>query len=58
MSRSHELNVKEIIQLAQKAEESKAHRKGTFKIEAPFDKALDSILKSKPHLMPKKQGRK
>lgn len=29
-------------------------RRGTFKIAAPFDKALDTILKSKPPRLKKK----
>jgi hypothetical protein len=28
--------------------ESSSHRKGTFKIDSPFEKALDTILKAKP----------
>jgi len=36
----------------QKAEESSSPRNGTFKINAPFERALDTILKAKPE--PKK----
>jgi len=32
----------------QKSEESSSSRNGTFKIESPFEKALDTILKAKP----------
>jgi hypothetical protein len=32
----------------QKAEESPAHHNGTFKIDAPFEKGLDTIIKAKP----------
>jgi hypothetical protein len=30
------------------AERSSVHRNGIFKIDAPFEKALDTILKAKP----------
>jgi len=58
--RTHErvsatLDVRKILEQFQEAEESKAHRKGTFKIDAPFERALDTILKSKPHVPPKKR---
>jgi hypothetical protein len=42
------LNVSHILKEFSKAEESTTHRKGTFKIEAPFEKALDTVLKAKP----------
>jgi hypothetical protein len=34
----------------QKVEQSSSHRNGTFKINAPFEKALDAILKAKPEV--------
>src|SRR2546425_13333294 len=40
-----------------KAEKSTAPRKGTFKIAAPFEEALDTILKA-PHESKPKQLRK
>ena len=46
------LDVDKVIQEFQKAEESSSGRNGTFKIDAPFEKALDTILKAKPE--PKK----
>lgn len=45
---SPEVDVREIIKEFEKSEESKAHRKGTFKINEPFEKAVDSLLKSRP----------
>jgi len=42
------LNVAKVMEEFQKAEESSSHRNGTFKIDAPFEKALDTILKAKP----------
>jgi hypothetical protein len=33
----------------QKAEESSSHRNGTFKIDKPFEEALDTILKAKSY---------
>jgi hypothetical protein len=41
------LNVRKVVQEFQKAEESTAHRNGTFKIDAPFEQALKTILKTK-----------
>jgi hypothetical protein len=42
------LNIERVIEEFQKAEDSSPHRKGTFKIEKPFEEALDTILKVKP----------
>jgi len=42
------LDVAKVIEDFQKSEESSGHRNGTFKINAPFEKALDTILKAKP----------
>jgi len=55
MASKERLDVKKVLEQFQKAEASPAHRKGTFKIGVPFDKALDAILKSKPHVPPKKR---
>jgi hypothetical protein len=49
------LNVAKVMEDFQKAEESSSHRNGTFKIDAPFDKALETILKSKPDPKGKKR---
>jgi hypothetical protein len=38
------LDVKAVIDEFQRAEESPVHRKDAFKIDAPFEKALDKIL--------------
>ncbi len=45
---ANRLNVKKVLADFQKAEESSARRNGTFKIDAPFDDALKTILKAKP----------
>ncbi len=50
------LNVERIMNEFNESEKSPAHRKGTFKIEAPFDQALNTILKSKPE--PKRKRHK
>ena len=42
------LNIGKVLTDFQKAEESSSHRKGTFKIDAPFEQALKTILKAKP----------
>jgi hypothetical protein len=42
------LNIAKVMVEFQKAEESPSHRNGTFKIDAPFEKALDTILKANP----------
>ncbi len=42
------LDVNKVMEQFQKAEDSKAHRKGTFEINAPFENALNRILKAKP----------
>lgn len=49
---SKKLKVRKVLQEFQRAEESPAHHNGTFKIDAPFEKALDTIIKAKPE--PKK----
>lgn len=42
------LNVSKVIKEFEKNEKSSAHRKGTFKIEAPFEKAVNALLQAKP----------
>ena len=42
------LDVAKVIEDFKKSEESSSHRNGTFKIEKPFEEALDTILKTKP----------
>lgn len=46
------LDVAKVMEDFQKSERSPSHRNGTFKIDASFEKALDTILKAKPE--PKK----
>lgn len=48
------LNIGGVLSEFQETEKSKAHRKGTFKIEAPFEKAIDTILKAMPESKPRK----
>ena len=45
---SKKLDVRKVLEEFQKAEESPAHHIGTFKIDAPLEKALDTIIKAKP----------
>jgi hypothetical protein len=42
------LDVKKVLEEFQKVEESQPRRKGTFKINIQFEKAIDAILKAKP----------
>lgn len=42
------LDVGKVLKEFQEYEESKGHRSGPFKIDAPFDEALKTILKAKP----------
>ena len=54
---SKKLNVRKVLEEFQKAEESPAHHNGTFKIDAPFGKTLDTIIKAKPDAKkPKAKG--
>jgi hypothetical protein len=41
-------DVGKVLQEFEKAEESTAHCKGTFEVDAPPEKALDIVLKGKP----------
>jgi hypothetical protein len=45
---SKKLDVRKVLEEFQKAEESPAHHIGTFKNDAPFEKALDTIIEAKP----------
>jgi hypothetical protein len=45
---SMKLDVRKLLEEFQKAEESPARHNGTFKIDAPFENALDTIIKAKP----------
>jgi hypothetical protein len=44
----NDLNVQKVLREFQKSEESPPHHKGTFKIDKPFDEALNTILKAGP----------
>jgi hypothetical protein len=54
-ARKTSLNVGRVMEEFKKHEDLSAHRNGTFKIYAPFEKALDTILKAKPE--PKKTSK-
>lgn len=55
--KSNRLDVEKILEDFDKEEKSKSHRKGTFKIDKPFEEALDTILKAKPELKAKEKGK-
>ena len=46
------LDIQKIVKEFNQSEQESNGRKGTFKIDAPFDEAVKSILKAKPE--PKK----
>lgn len=48
-------NVAKVMEEFQKSEGSSPHHNGTFKINTPFEKALDIILKPKPTPVKRKQ---
>ncbi len=52
------LNVQKVLADFQKVEESSSHRKGTFKITAPFEEALETILRVKPNPQRNQRRRK
>jgi hypothetical protein len=47
MTQKNRLDIKKVLAEFEKSQASKAHRKGTFKIEVPFEKAVKKIAKSK-----------
>jgi len=42
------LDVGKVMKEFREAEEFSTHRKGTFKIDKPFEEALETLLRSKP----------
>ena len=42
------LNVAKVMEDFKKSQDSSSHRSGILKIDAPFEKALDTILEAKP----------
>jgi hypothetical protein len=56
--KNQNLSVEKVLDEFEKEENSPAHRKGTFTIDAPFEKALNTILKIKRNhkepIIPKK----
>lgn len=55
--KSNTISVEKVLAEFHKAENSTAHRKGTFKIDAPFDDALNKILKAKPEPKHRKRNK-
>ena len=47
-SRRGHLSVRKVLEQFDEVERSSAHRKGTFKIDMPFEDALQTVLKAKP----------
>jgi hypothetical protein len=45
---SDKLKISDIMRKFKEAEESPPHHSGTFKIDAPFEDAVKSILKASP----------
>lgn len=56
--KSKSLDVSKIVGELAQQEDSYAHRHGSFKIDAPFERALDTILKSKAEAKGKKPHHK
>ena len=52
------LDIKKIVNDFQCEEKSPSHRKGTFKIDKPFDEALNVVLKVKPGRNKNRNGEK
>jgi hypothetical protein len=46
--RNEPLNVQKVLQEFEEAEREKTHRKGTFRIDRPFEEALDTLLRPRP----------
>ncbi len=42
------LDVAKVMEDFQKSEDSSSHRYGTFKIDKPFEEALDTVLRARP----------
>lgn len=45
-----DLDVDKVLREFENDEKSNARRNGTFKIDAPFEKGLNTILKGKPEV--------
>ena len=46
--RNPKLSIEKVLAEFQKSEQSTAHRKGTFKIDMPFEDALKVVARAKP----------
>jgi hypothetical protein len=58
MKKVETLDVKKVLKRFRVAEDSSpGHHKGSFKIEAPFEKALDRVLKVKSQAKKKSSKR-
>lgn len=47
MKQSSTLDVTQVLKEFEKAERSTAHRKSSFRIDVPFERALSAILRAK-----------
>lgn len=47
MPKQKRFSVEKVLSEFQTEEQSSSHRKGLFKIEKPFEEAVDTILKSR-----------
>lgn len=52
--KSKKLNVEKVLKEFRQYEESSGHRKGTFKLDVPFEQAVKKISKAKPESKTKK----
>ena len=48
--RNEDLNIEKVMDDFEKVEKLPLHRKGTFKIDKPFEQALETIIKADPKL--------
>ena len=57
-AQKHKLDIPKVIEDFNRAEKEDKRRSGTFKIDAPFSRALDAILKSKAETKPSRKRRR
>ena len=50
------LQIEKVLAEFEKAEKSTSHRKGTFKIDVPFEQALKIVAHAKPEPKKPKRG--
>jgi hypothetical protein len=56
MPRRNKLDVQKVLSEFRDAELRPSSRKGTFKIDTPFEEAVKSIVKAKPEPKPSKNS--